>query len=91
VSMRNRRNLRRYVYLRDRGRCWVCGLFVRWENFTIDHVIPKALGGWATRENCRVAHEACNSARGCKTEGFSLLPIFGPPTITGRDEPGFSR
>lgn len=52
--------------------CWLCGLPIdyhapprtRW-SFTLDHVIPRSLGGDPLSEaNSRSAHYSCNSSRG---------------------------
>lgn len=37
--------------------------YSRWEP-TVDHIIPKSLGGSGKAENLRAAHRACNEARG---------------------------
>jgi 5-methylcytosine-specific restriction endonuclease McrA len=51
--------------------CWICNEYVDQTLHghdrlgpTVDHVIPTALGGPNTRDNLRLAHRSCNSARG---------------------------
>jgi len=59
------------VFLRDRGRCHLCGERVRWLDASRDHVVPRSRGGATTWQNIRLAHRACNSVRGD-------LPLGGP-------------
>jgi hypothetical protein len=58
---------------RDGWRCWVCGGDVDHEVAptaagapTIDHVLPKALGGTNDASNLRLAHRRCNGRRGSR-------------------------
>src|SRR5262245_14438467 len=62
--------LRAEVYATE-SHCWLCRRWVdqslpvnhRWSR-TVDHVIPLAEGGDPLdRNNCRLAHRRCNSAR----------------------------
>ena len=46
---------RQNVYVRDRGRCQYCGTKVACDDFTYEHVIPRALGGRTCWENIVVA------------------------------------
>ena len=62
---------RRELFDRQAGLCHLCGKPMELtqrgtstKHFaTFDHVIPKALGGRASRDNLRLAHGRCNSAR----------------------------
>ncbi|MFE2605759.1 HNH endonuclease [Streptomyces mirabilis] len=42
-------------------------------DLTVDHVIPLAAGGTNRRENLRVLCRSCNSRRGSKPDGFTVL------------------
>jgi 5-methylcytosine-specific restriction endonuclease McrA len=44
--------------------CWLCNKRIRNETPTLDHVVPRALGGRNVLENLRLAHERCNMKRG---------------------------
>lgn len=48
------------VYNRCKGRCGICGKFVPFDVFTIDHIVPLAKGGTNTMENLQCAHSWCN-------------------------------
>jgi hypothetical protein len=54
-------DVRAAVYVRDGGRCQVCGSN---ENLTMDHKHPWSKGGPDTIENLRVLCRSCNSRKG---------------------------
>jgi 5-methylcytosine-specific restriction endonuclease McrA len=61
----------RQIVERDGSACWLCGLPVKKTprgkmRPSIDHAIPKSEGGTADIANLRLAHYACNQARGNK-------------------------
>lgn len=55
----------------------VCHLCGRPGATTIDHIIPRALGGTDDLDNLRPAHHRCNSARGAMplSEWFARHPL----------------
>jgi 5-methylcytosine-specific restriction endonuclease McrA len=62
---------RRRLYRAQRGRCHYCSRLVRlrgpWDDplaATLDHVVPRALGGPTAPENLVVACRACNQRKG---------------------------
>lgn len=61
---------RRSVFARDDYQCQYCGLSGR--ELTIDHVIPKRLGGRSSWENLVTCCRKCNAKKGDK-----LLPQTG--------------
>ncbi|MGF1514842.1 MAG: HNH endonuclease [Elainellaceae cyanobacterium] len=52
------------VYRRDRFRCVYCRKRVKYKQLTLDHVIPRALGGTNDIDNLVTACFECNSAKG---------------------------
>jgi 5-methylcytosine-specific restriction endonuclease McrA len=58
---------RRNVFKRDRFTCQYCGRQPGSEELTIDHVIPRALGGLSTWENCVLACIDCNRIKADRT------------------------
>jgi hypothetical protein len=58
---------------RDNWECWICENYVdpaavvgSANAASMDHVVPKALGGTSDADNLRLAHRRCNSNRGNK-------------------------
>ena len=72
-STRKWRELRRLVLIRDRGICWLDG---QPGANSVDHVVPRELGGTDSMSNLRAAHLHCNSARG----------VNAPPPLTTNQE-----
>lgn len=44
--------------------CYVCGKHVTVNDATIEHIVPRALGGGNHYKNLSISHAACNQARG---------------------------
>lgn len=67
-------SVRRAIYERDSWSCHLCGESVDpsalpssdWYP-SLDHVIPRSMGGPDDPENLKTAHRWCNTARGVKT------------------------
>ena len=55
------------LYKRDGGKCAYCGKPLSREEATIDHIIPKKLGGKTNWENCVISCKKCNSRKDDKT------------------------
>jgi 5-methylcytosine-specific restriction endonuclease McrA len=69
---------RRNLFRRDNCTCQYCGKQLKSEDATIDHVIPRALGGKTTWLNCVIACLKCNSKKDDKTLaqcGMRLIKI----------------
>jgi 5-methylcytosine-specific restriction endonuclease McrA len=74
---------RNNVYLRDDFTCqlqstWRCkelGGKVKFEELTLDHVVPRADGGKTNWTNCTTACKTCNSDKG---QDGSILPKKAP-------------
>jgi hypothetical protein len=67
---------RRSLYDRDDGICQYCGKHVDYDNFTIDHVIPRAKGGTTTWNNIVCSCKKCNfykDSRSLRDTGFKLI------------------
>ena len=47
--------------------CALCGKPVEsGSELTVDHIIPRAMGGATVYENCQLAHKSCNLRKGNK-------------------------
>jgi len=52
--------------VRRAGRCFYCGRQIAPYEATVDHYIPRALGGSNRKENLKPACRPCNQAKGDK-------------------------
>lgn len=69
------------IFKRDQFACQYCGKKPGTEELTIDHVIPKALGGKTNWENCVVACVPCNSRKADKLLKNTNMKLLKIPTI----------
>jgi len=63
------------IYIRDRLTCQLCDIEVRFDVMhmhplapTLDHILPRALGGSDDPSNLRLACRQCNSSRGANMD-----------------------
>jgi 5-methylcytosine-specific restriction endonuclease McrA len=70
---------RQNVYTRDRGRCQYCGLRIGRDNWTYDHVVPRAQGGRTSWENVVVACVTCNQRKGGRTPLQARMKLATTP------------
>jgi uncharacterized protein (TIGR02646 family) len=52
------------LFKKYNGRCAYCGCEMDWDNFHIDHVIPKSKGGNGTYDNLVATCPTCNLYKG---------------------------
>lgn len=55
---------RETIYNRSEGRCGICGRFVPYGEFTVDHIVPLAKGGKNDLDNLQCACKSCNQLKG---------------------------
>lgn len=61
--------MREAIIKRDGPNCWLCGKpFAPKEKPTLDHVVPKSMGGSHQVSNLKIAHYLCNTARGSRLD-----------------------
>ncbi len=70
---------RRNLFRRDRNTCQYCGRRFPTEDLSIDHVIPRSLGGHSSWSNCVVACLRCNSRKGSRTLEAARMQILRAP------------
>jgi 5-methylcytosine-specific restriction endonuclease McrA len=58
-----KRNKRGRIYSDQGGRCFYCGVLLPYEDCTLDHFIPKAVGGQGTTDNLVIACFSCNQKK----------------------------
>jgi hypothetical protein len=62
----NRKRAR--VWAKTAGHCWYCGTRMNpWQDFCVDHVMPRVHGGADTLENLVPCCSLCNERKGTKT------------------------
>lgn len=70
IAMADRRHLQyiRQCLIAKHGMvCALCSKPIESEHeLTVDHIIPRAMGGATTYENCQLSHKECNFRKGNK-------------------------
>lgn len=81
---KNKRNFRVFkpskfnIFTRDEGKCTYCGIELRFEDATLDHIQPRLKGGKTTWDNLTLSCEECNLKKSNKNpENFKVI---APPT-----------
>jgi|ERR1700722_7088503 len=75
---------RKAVFKRDRFTCQYCSKLLKSGQVTVDHVIPKSIGGQSSFTNCVTACYSCNNRKGSRTpEGASMELINKPVAPAG--------
>jgi 5-methylcytosine-specific restriction endonuclease McrA len=70
---------RRNLFRRDRNTCQYCGKKSSTEDLSIDHLLPRSLGGESTWSNCVVACLECNARKGNRTLEQAHMKILRLP------------
>lgn len=78
--IRKPRFSRENVFLRDKGKCMYCGKSQTREEFTLDHLTPRALGGTTCWENVLVCCITCNRKKADKTCAQAGMRVLVKPT-----------
>lgn len=72
---------RRALWKRDCQRCQYCGKKPRYDEITIDHVIPRSRGGQSCFENCVLACLKCNLKKRNRTPEESGMALMKKPSV----------
>jgi 5-methylcytosine-specific restriction endonuclease McrA len=90
IAMADRRHLQyiRQRLIAEHGMvCGLCGKPIESESeLTVDHIIPRAMGGSTTYENCQLAHKACNFRKGNKYIDPEIMENNAEITKNGVDK-----
>ncbi len=70
---------RRNIYARDGSHCQYCGKKFPTTELSLDHVVPRSLGGKTTWENVVCACLNCNIRKGGRTPEQAGLTLITPP------------
>lgn len=71
---------RRNLLFRDNWTCQYCGKQPGAGQLTIDHVVPRSLGGPSSWTNCVLACEPCNSRKAARTPSQAGMRLRSRPT-----------
>jgi hypothetical protein len=70
---------RRNIFARDRNRCQFCGKRFPTSELSLDHIIPRSMGGRTTWENIVCCCVACNVRKGGRTPAQAGLRLVTAP------------
>lgn len=70
---------RENIYARDRGRCQYCGVQVKRNEYSYDHVIPRTQGGKTEWANIVACCTACNQKKGGRTPAQAKMSLLSVP------------
>ncbi|MEL6714027.1 MAG: HNH endonuclease [Planctomycetota bacterium] len=70
---------RRNLVRRDQAQCQYCGRRPTTSELSIDHVVPRALGGETSWENCVLACVHCNRRKGSKLVHDANMRLMKAP------------
>lgn len=70
---------RRNIYARDRNRCQYCGKKFSTSELSLDHVVPRSLGGETAWDNLVCACLKCNVRKGGRTPPEAGMTLVVPP------------
>lgn len=70
---------RRNIFARDENRCQYCGKRFPMSELSLDHVLPRRLGGRSTWENIVCACTRCNVKKGGRTPEQAGMHLFKKP------------
>ncbi len=70
---------RRNIYARDHGVCQYCRRKFPTSELSLDHVVPRALGGKTIWENLVCACVYCNARKGGRTPQQAGMQLLKPP------------
>jgi 5-methylcytosine-specific restriction endonuclease McrA len=70
---------RRNIFARDKNRCQYCGKRQRTSELSLDHIIPKSMGGKSAWENIVCACAKCNVKKGGRTPRQAGMTLIQKP------------
>ena len=76
---------RRNIYARDKNHCQYCGKRFSSSELSLDHVIPRSMGGKAVWENIVCACTKCNVKKGGKTPHQAHMKLIKKPVKPKRN------
>ncbi len=82
----------RMLFHRQNGKCSICGRLMTYDlnqpnTATIDHIVPKSLGGSNGKKNLQAACGDCNNAKGSKIDGAIEVLVMGAQSFRIQQNP----
>jgi 5-methylcytosine-specific restriction endonuclease McrA len=93
VERRRRKEVpfsRRNLFLRDDGQCQYCGVRLKTDEYSLDHVIPRSKGGQSTWENLVVACLPCNKFKDDDTLEEAGMALRRKPVKPKTSDPRYT-
>lgn len=79
VHRRDVKFSRRNIFERDKVTCQYCGKKYKKNELTLDHVVPRSMGGRSTWENLVLACVPCNVKKGSRLPEEAGMPLIRKP------------
>jgi len=76
---------RRNIFARDRNRCQYCGKRYPTSELSLDHIIPRSMGGQSVWENIVCACTTCNVKKGGRTPQQARMTLVQKPVKPKRN------
>ena len=76
---------RRNIYARDENKCQYCGKRFPTNELSLDHIIPKSIGGGTTWKNIVCACTGCNAKKGGRTPVQARMKLIAQPVKPRRN------
>jgi len=70
---------RKNVFWRDSYQCQYCTKYFKYSELTMDHVLPKSMGGPKTWENIVTCCKSCNGKKKDMTPKEANMPLLKKP------------
>lgn len=71
------KNIKHILYGKQEGVCVPCRTHFRFQDFEVDHIIPKSKGGADTDENLQLLCGHCNKVKGNRTQEYLISQVKG--------------
>ena len=76
---------RRNIFARDKNSCQYCGKRRATSELSLDHIVPRSMGGEASWENLVCACTKCNTKKGGRTPKQARMTLIKKPTKPKRN------
>lgn len=70
----SKKHIRNFILTRDDNKCLICGTEL---NLTLDHIVPKSLGGKMMLSNLQTLCYHCNLSKGTRVVDLRQVKIVG--------------